>query len=161
MSPERKRKASRRLCLFSPECVQQVCPDAASTKEHSHRWGGRKKNGFGRVFFFSLTFNGVILDVFVGHGGGHGQGVTSDAGGDVRDTEGQSTAALLVNESGHFAALKMLLCCPWCPKWGKEQKKVFSMWRSESSSFVFSLACKLLLKLLTARSLALLKSYFF
>lgn len=65
-----------------------------------------------RVVLFSLTFNCMILDVLVSHGGSHGQGITSDTGGDVRYTEGQSTPVFLVNESRHFAGFKMLLSCP-------------------------------------------------
>lgn len=97
-----QRKANRSLHFFSDKCVpvQQCSLDRTPTLTQSK---------IIRVLvFFSLTFNCVILDVFISHGGSHGQGITSDTGGDVRYTERQSTPVFLVNESRHFAAFKML-----------------------------------------------------
>lgn len=60
---------------------------------------------------YILTLNCVILDIFIGHGGCHGQSVTPDTGSDVRDAEGQSAPVLLVNESRHGAGFRILVSC--------------------------------------------------
>lgn len=54
-----------------------------------------------------LTFDCVILNVFIRQRGRHGQSVTPDTGSDVRDGEGQSASVLLVNESRHFAGFRI------------------------------------------------------
>lgn len=58
----------------------------------------------------TLTLDGVVLDVLIGHGGRQGQSVTPDTGSDVRDTEGQRAPVLLVNESRHGAGFRNLVC---------------------------------------------------
>lgn len=55
------------------------------------------------------TFYGMILNVFVRHGGRHGQGVTPDAGSDVRDAEWQRGTLGLVNQAWHGCRLAAVL----------------------------------------------------
>lgn len=88
------------------------CGAASLKSVHTDPTGVNKLGG---GFVHTLTFYCVILNVFVGHRGCHGQAIAPDTGGDVRDTEGQSTSVLLVNESRHFAGFKILVCCQ-CPK---------------------------------------------
>lgn len=48
-----------------------------------------------------LTLNRIILEVIVGHGCCQGQGVTSDTGSDLADTERQSILTPLVDQAWH------------------------------------------------------------
>lgn len=69
----------------------------------------------------TLTFYGVILNVFIRHGGCHGQGVTPDAGGDVRDAEWQRAALGLVDQAWHgcrsAGVLAYTQSCAGCRLW--------------------------------------------
>ena len=49
----------------------------------------------------------MVLNIFIGHGGCHSQGVTSDTGSDVGNTEWQGVPFLLIQESGHGASYEM------------------------------------------------------
>lgn len=57
----------------------------------------------------TLTFYGVILNVFICHRRRHGKGVTPDTGSDVRDAEGQCGALGLVDKAWHGCRLAAVL----------------------------------------------------
>lgn len=68
----------------------------------------------------TLTLDGMILNIFIGHRGCQSQSITSDTGSDIRDTEGQGAPILLVNESRHGTSFRILVCCHMV----KKEKKI-------------------------------------